>query len=321
MAPKYALEAMELMLRDMTKCKKPFGGKVILLSGDFRQTLPIVPHGNRTHIVEVCVKNSRLWNHFQTKSLHSNVRLDNNQIEFSNWLLNVGDGKPQSTFERENDVLQIPQDMISNKNLIDEVYGSSISRNDSSVFSSCILSLTNSEVLDMNERILLKLEGKEVVYYSNDSHVDDDDPKDINNIVLIEFLNSLTPDGLPPYKLSLKEGCIIMLLRNMNLVQGLCNGTRLVVKSLLTNVISAEIITGKYKGEIVFIPRIDLSPSQDVLPFKIVRRQFPVRLAYAMTMNKSQGQSFDKVGIYLPISAFGHGQVYVAGSRVKSKKI
>ncbi|XP_043474034.1 uncharacterized protein LOC122506104 [Leptopilina heterotoma] len=319
MAPKYALQAMESMLRDITKCNKPFGGKVILLSGDFRQTLPIVPHGSRTHIVEVCVKNSILWNYFETRCLHVNVRLDNKQIEFAKWLLNVGDGKAESIIEKENNILEIPQELISNGNLIDEIYGSSIKSNDVSVYSSCILSLTNSEVLNMNERILEKLEGKEIVYYNIDSHIDNDS-KDINNIVPVEFLNSITPDGLPPHKLSLKVGSIIMLLRNMNLVQGLCNGTRLVVRSLLKNVISAEIITGKSKGEIVFIPRIDLSPSQDAFPFKMVRRQFPIRLAYAMTINKSQGQSFDKVGIYLPISAFGHGQIYVGCSRVKSKE-
>ncbi|XP_051168410.1 uncharacterized protein LOC127286139 [Leptopilina boulardi] len=319
MAPKFALQAMESMLRDITQCNKPFGGKVILLSGDFRQTLPIVPHGSRTHIVEVCVKNNRLWDLFESRSLYVNVRLQNNDVEFSNWLLNVGDGKPQCMIERENSVLEIPQDLISNGNLNDEIYGSSINKHNESVHSACILSLTNSEVLDLNERILLKLEGQEIIYYSVDSHVDDD-RKDINNIVPIEFLNSLTPDGLPPHKLSFKVGCIIMLLRNMNLVQGLCNGTRLVVKSLLRNVISAEIITGKSKGEIVFIPRIDLSPSPDTYPFKMIRRQFPVRLAYAMTINKSQGQSFDKVGIYLPISAFGHGQIYVGCSRVKSKE-
>ncbi|XP_043462925.1 ATP-dependent DNA helicase pif1-like [Leptopilina heterotoma] len=320
MAPKYALQAMESMLRDITKCNKPFGGKVILLSGDFRQTLPIVPHGSRTHIVEVCVKNSKLWQYFETRSLNVNVRLHDNQVKFSNWLLNVGDGKPQSTFEKENDALEIPQDLISNGNLIDEIYGPSINPNDVSVYSSCILSLTNSEVLNLNDRILSKLEGEKVIYYSIDSHVSDDDAKDENNIVPVEFLNSLTPDGMPPHKLSLKKGCIIMLLRNMNLVQGLCNGTRLVVKSLLKHVIAAEIITGKSKGEIVFIPRIDLSPSEHTFPFKMVRRQFPIRLAYAMTINKSQGQSFDKVGIFLPISAFGHGQVYVGCSRVKSKE-
>lgn len=111
-----------------------------------------------------------------------------------------------------------------------------------------------------------------------------------------------------------------MFLQNMNLSQGLYNGTRLVIKCLLKNVISAEIITGKSKGEIVFIPRINLSPSQDTYPFKMIRRQFPIRLAYAMTINKSQGQSFDRVGIFLPISAFSHGQIYVSCSRVKSKE-
>ncbi|XP_043481310.1 uncharacterized protein LOC122510603 [Leptopilina heterotoma] len=191
MTPKYALQAMESMLRDITKCNKPFGGKVILLSGDFRQTLPIVPHGSRTHIVEVCVKNSKLWQYFETRSLNVNVRLHDNQVEFSNWLLNVGDGKPQSTFEKENDVLEIPQDLISNGNLIDEIYGSSINPNDVNVYSSCILSLTNSEVLDMNDRILSKLEGEEVIYYSVDSHIADDDEKNAREAVPMPLLSVL----------------------------------------------------------------------------------------------------------------------------------
>ncbi|XP_051168340.1 ATP-dependent DNA helicase PIF1-like [Leptopilina boulardi] len=174
------------------------------------------------------------------------------------------------------------------------------------------------DVLHLNECILSRLEEEEVVYYSVDSHIDDESNSS-NNPIPVEYLNSITPDGLPPHKLRLKVGCIIMLLRNMNLVQGLCNGTRLVVRRLLKNVICAEIISGKFKGEKVLIPRIDLSPSEDLFPFKMVRRQFPVRLAYAMTINKSQGQSFDKVGLFLPSSAFGHGQIYVGFSRVRSK--
>ena len=47
------------------------------------------------------------------------------------------------------------------------------------------------------------------------------------------------------------------------------------------------------------------------------RRQFPVILAFAMTINKSQGQSFDHVGIYLPEPVFAHGQLYVALTRVR----
>ena len=108
-----------------------------------------------------------------------------------------------------------------------------------------------------------------------------------------------------------------MLLRNLNVHSGLCNGTRLVVKELHDNLIVAETITIK---QTVLIPRIKLAPSDINLPFVLELCQFPVRLAYSMTINKAQGQTFDKVGIYLPAPVFSHGQLYVALSRAKSFK-
>ena len=83
------------------------------------------------------------------------------------------------------------------------------------------------------------------------------------------------------------------------------------------NLIFAEVISGNAKGRHVFIPRIDLAPITADLPFVLRRRQFPIKLAFAMTINKSQGQTFDKVGMLLPEPVFGHGQLYVGLSRVR----
>ena len=85
------------------------------------------------------------------------------------------------------------------------------------------------------------------------------------------------------------------------------------------NVLVAKIISGSCSGQIHFLPRITLDTSNDpAIPFTFYRHQFPVRLAYAMTINKSQGQTFDKVGLYLPEPCFTHGQFYTAISRVTS---
>ena len=93
----------------------------------------------------------------------------------------------------------------------------------------------------------------------------------------------------------------MILLRNLNPSQGLLNGTHFLIKTLGGRVIQAKIMTGIQAGHIVFIPSIALTTTKDChLPFTLTRRQFPIKPSYAMTTNKSQGQTLTKVGIYLP---------------------
>ena len=131
-----------------------------------------------------------------------------------------------------------------------------------------------------------------------------------------EYLNSLRPNGFPPHKLILKPNTPLMLLRNLDPKQGLVNGTRLLFLGSLDNkLLRCQVLTN---GNEVFIPRIIFIPKANEYPFQWTRRQYPVKIAFASTINKSQGQTLKYAGLWLRSPAFTHGQLYVGVSRVGS---
>ena len=136
-------------------------------------------------------------------------------------------------------------------------------------------------------------------------------------LVPTEFLNSLEVSGLPQHLLLLKVGAPIIILRSLDPPR-VTNGTRCVVTKLSANTVEAKISHGRYAGHDIIIPRIPLIPSNSVLPFEFRRLQFSIALCFAMTINKSQDQTFKAVGLDLTDESFTHGMLYVALSRVGS---
>ncbi len=257
-----------------------------------------------------------------------NMRIqDEEQKQFINYLLQIGEGKELVYPDIGEDMIKLQNDIILNNEnveaLISTIFYNIIDNyNDTDNYINyikdrAILTTKNEDVDNINNQIINMFPGEAQEFLSADSVED----KDLvhQNLYSMEFLNTLTPSGIPPHKLILKVGAPIMLLRNINPAEGLCNGTRLIVKQLQRSVIDAEIITGSHIGQRVFIPRIRMAPSDTDLPFQLIRRQFPIRLAFAMTINKAQGQTIPYMGLYLPNPIFAHGQLYVALSRVQSK--
>ena len=167
------------------------------------------------------------------------------------------------------------------KELLDFVFGG-IENNytDSAWLSSrSIICPTNSEVDAINNTIMNIFPGDVKLYRSNDS------VEENKHRYPIEFFNTLCPSGMPPHTLKLDP------------VNGSCNGTRYVIEHRNDHSIDETVACGPHAGKRIFIPRIPIIPSDNIFPYHMKRKQFPVRLAFAITSNKAQGQTLSHVGI------------------------
>jgi hypothetical protein len=299
---------------------------MLLSGGDPKQILPVVPKGTQEEILDASIFRSYLWQNIEVLNLTQNMRLDvgPEEEQFAEWLLDVGHGRLN---DPADGTLALPDDIVTrdSENLIDSIFpGINGPTPPPSYFlERSILAARNGDVDGLNNNVLGRMVGERRTFISADKITTEagaDDPQ-VNDAMPAEYLRSLDASGLAPGELSLKVGCPIILLRNLAPAAGLCNGTRLVVRRMSDRVLEAEILGGEHNSEIAFIPRITMTPSGNTNDFSFIlsRLQFPVRLAFAISINKAQGQSVRYVGVDLRVPVFTHGQLYVALSRATSR--
>jgi ATP-dependent DNA helicase PIF1 len=233
MTKRQNVKALDNSLGDiMGRSHLPFGGKTVVLGGDFRQVLPVVWKGSRAQIVGASLRRSYLWESMRHLKLVRNMRAQSD-LWFADYLLRIGGGTEE--VNRDDNVcipdkICVPysgdaeKDLHTLINIIFLDLNANIADKDY-ITTRLILSTRNDWVNIINIKMIDMFQGGETVYHSFDSTVDDP-----HNYYSSEFLNSLTPNGLPPHVLKLKLGCPVILLRNIDPTNGLCNGTRLVVQ-------------------------------------------------------------------------------------------
>ncbi|XP_013607568.1 PREDICTED: uncharacterized protein LOC106314194 [Brassica oleracea var. oleracea] len=292
MTHKHAFEALDKTLKDIMSMKNPhakdqtFGGKTVLLGGDFRQILPVVPQGSRADTVLASICHSYLWNFCHKFPLKTNMRVNQDEKEFSDWLLKVGEGRPESEQVGADDgyhdqMVNIDPTLLketkeeSLKQVVDAAYGDTnqIEASKSSYTDKAILTPRNDTVDEINAYTISKTTGESKDYYSYDSfEVSESQSNQNETLYAIEYLNSMEFPGLSSHKLTLKVGAPIMLLRNINQTKGLCNGTRMILTHIGERVLKADIIAGSHIGNEVLIPRVVLLHGDTQLPFTLRRR-------------------------------------------------
>uniref|UniRef100_A0A0R0JLL6 ATP-dependent DNA helicase n=1 Tax=Glycine max TaxID=3847 RepID=A0A0R0JLL6_SOYBN len=298
MCHKFAFEALDKSLKDIMQNNLPFGRKIIIF-------------GNHSDIGHATINASYIWDHCQILKLTKNMRLlsnapqqpNNEELkQFSDWLLDIGDGKIGQHNDGFSEITILDEFLIKDYDdyihaIVEVTYPSLIDNYSDTDY------LQKRVVLASKKEIVDKIND----YYCSADSIDKSDELFNPAFALLppEFLYSLQTSGIPNHKLKLKVGTPIMLIRNLDQTDGLCNGTRLIITKLGSNVIEAEVLIGPNTGNRTYIPKINEVVS--------------IHSFLCYDYKQVSGTIITPLGLYLPHPGFSHSQLYVALSRVKSK--
>ena len=298
MVHEHVADTVDRSLRDVMRDVRPFGGKTVVLMGDFKQLLPVVRYGaGHMHTVQRCA----WWQQVRHLKFTKNWRAAEHPA-YVEFLESVGNGTI--------DTVQVPPDCVvpDIEQMIDNVYGTEFANGNQ------ILALTLETCAVVNKACLQRLPGDMTESPAADEYVDCADPDQFPN----DYIESLQMPGAPPFNLHLKISGRYMCIRNIDMARGLINGTMLQLLRIGQRYLQFRILNGNCAGSIEIIMKclFSIAPEASGLPFTIHRRQYPIIVAYCLSVHKAQGQTLRNVGLIFESDPFTHGQLYVALSRV-----
>ncbi len=321
MSHKHNIETVDRTLQDLIS-PTLFGGKPMVKGGDYKQIPPVVQGGTKADILRISLKFSPIWKDMQVFHLTSPQR-DREDAEYSEFVKAIGEDRIDRITIDENGEQKelVPLTLVQTVNTVDEliefVYDDVC--NEAVCARRAILSGTNDNIDSLNELVLDRLNGDTIELLSADTcAMDETDPE--NRFAPTEVLHTFGAPGVPHHRLIIKPGCICILLRNMSFDDGLVNGAKVVIRRATNRMIEADLLREGFSPKKVSIPRILFKFQPVRSSITVLRRQFPLRLAYSLTFNKSQGQTLEKIGLDLRSDVFAHGQLYVALGRVRNRE-
>ena len=311
--------AVDRTFRDLFKVDVLFAGIPVVFGGDFAQIPPVVPNGAKAETMMASIRYWANWDQFTVLHLTENMRLRGvtspENLQYAEYLSRL------SYIPELYGAISLPS-YIKVYEDYEEFYTTLFppalmarARETPELFAErAILASHNTSVAELNSDILQIMGGDPQTFVSVDRAEQgaDDEAFHMDD----EYLHTLEASGIPPARLTLKIGAPVILMRNMNPAKGFCNGTRCIVKRMHSRALEIEIAAGEFQGRCTTLPRILCNSKTSDFGFILTRRQFPVQLCFAISINKSQGQSLPEVGLDLRNSVFSHGQLYVALSRV-----
>lgn len=314
-----------------------FRSKILLCTGDLRQLTPVVKSSIMTDQLHASIVYSRTWTHFTRFSLRINFRQAADP-QYSQFAEAIGEGRDGGDYSQATNyhaevdlasmipVSQRFQQTTTKAALrwiypqiFDETITDPVDRA-RQMATRAICANTNERVNYWNDQVQKRLPRAESrTYFSENKLCDASHEHDrATELMTQELMHYCDKGDIPAHELKLKVGDLCILMRNIDKTEGLTNNQRIIVRGFRNRAVVISIASDR-RGKVYHIERHKFKTMIPGTAFEMVRKQFPIKLAYAFTVHKAQGQELQAALLDTIASTFAHGQLYVALSRTRSR--